>query len=160
MRGANLDWAQVGENVELHCMDVSSGFAATNADALFLDMREPWNCLEQAVAALKPGATLAFAAHHKPGAGFAAWAGKGPFDEIEVSELLIRGWKPLPDRLRPNDRMTAHTGFLVFCRQAQKSATWEARMPKGTRERKQEAAKNSGKMNYRYSFAERGRTVF
>ena len=138
----NLDWAQVGENVELHCMDVSSGFAATNADALFLDMREPWNCLEQAVAALKPGATLAFLLPTTNQVqDLLLGLEKGPFDEIEVSELLIRGWKPLPDRLRPNDRMTAHTGFLVFCRQAQKSATWEALMPKGTRERKQEAAK-------------------
>ena len=91
-------------------------------------MREPWNCLEQAVAALKPGATLAFLLPTTNQVqDLLLGLEKGPFDEIEVSELLIRGWKPLPD--------------LVFCRQAQKSATWEARMPKGTRERKQEAAK-------------------
>ena len=66
---------------------------------------------------------------------------RGPFDDIEVSELLLRRWKPLADRLRPDDRMVAHTGFLVFCRQQERSEEFEARRPLGTRERKQEAAR-------------------
>jgi len=37
--------------------------------------------------------------------------------------------------------MTAHTGFLVFCRQQECSEAFEALKPKGTRERKQEAAR-------------------
>ena len=45
------------------------------------------------------------------------------------------------DRLRPEDRMTAHTGFLVFARQQDRSADFESRKPMGTRERKQEAAR-------------------
>lgn len=138
----NLDWAQVGANVELHCMDVANGFAAKDADAIFLDMREPWNCLEQAVSALKPGATLAFLLPTTDQVQqLLLGLEKGPFDEVEVSELLLRGWKPLPDRLRPNDRMTAHTGFLIFCRQAQKSRAWDETRPRGTRERKQDAAR-------------------
>ena len=40
----------------------------------------------------------------------------GPFAETEVLEILVRRWKPVADRLRPDDRMVAHTGFLVFSR--------------------------------------------
>ena len=40
----------------------------------------------------------------------------GPFAEQEVLEILVRRWKPVADRLRPDDRMVAHTGFLVFAR--------------------------------------------
>ena len=43
--------------------------------------------------------------------------------------------------LHPEDRMTAHTGFLVFCRQQECSEDFESRRPMGTRERKQEAAR-------------------
>ena len=66
---------------------------------------------------------------------------QGPFAETEVCEILIRRWKPVADRLRPEDRMTAHTGFLVFCRQQECSVDFESRRPMGTRERKQEAAR-------------------
>lgn len=38
---------------------------------------------------------------------------QGPFDDIEVCEILVRRWKPIADRLRPEDRMVAHTGFLI-----------------------------------------------
>ncbi len=40
----------------------------------------------------------------------------GNFVEVRVEEILIRPWKPVPERLRPSDRMIAHTGFLVFAR--------------------------------------------
>ena len=64
----------------------------------------------------------------------------GPFDDIAVEEVLVRGWKPVADRLRPNDRMIAHTGFLVFARLQERSAEFEALKPLGTRERKQQKA--------------------
>ena len=31
-------------------------------------------------------------------------------------EIFLRHYKPVPERLRPEDRMVAHTGFLVFAR--------------------------------------------
>jgi tRNA (adenine57-N1/adenine58-N1)-methyltransferase len=40
----------------------------------------------------------------------------GPFRQIEVLEIFLRHYKPVPERLRPDDRMVAHTGFLVFAR--------------------------------------------
>jgi tRNA (adenine57-N1/adenine58-N1)-methyltransferase len=38
------------------------------------------------------------------------------FAFIEVCEILLRYYKAEPTRLRPTDRMVAHTGFLIFGR--------------------------------------------
>jgi tRNA (adenine57-N1/adenine58-N1)-methyltransferase len=35
---------------------------------------------------------------------------------VEVTEIMQRYYKPVPQRLRPVDRMVAHTGYLVFAR--------------------------------------------
>jgi tRNA (adenine57-N1/adenine58-N1)-methyltransferase len=45
---------------------------------------------------------------------------EGPFVETEVLEILVRRYKPVADRLRPDDRMVAHTGFLIFTRYMEK----------------------------------------
>ena len=138
----NLQWAGVGHNVTLHHRDIAEGFTVAEADALFLDVRTPWEYLHHVVTAVKPGAALGFLVPtvdqvHKLLLGLE----KGPFDDVEVCEILIRRWKPIADRLRPDDRMVAHTGFLIFCRQQQRSEDFESRKPLGTRERKQEAAR-------------------
>lgn len=140
----NLDWAGLGANVELHCRDIGEGFMAKDADALFLDMREPWLYLDQVPAALGAGGILGFLL---PTVGqveaLLAAMEKGPFGEIEVSEILTRSWKPLPDRLRPADRMTAHTGFLVFARLEPQAPAFGDWLSPGTRERKQRAAREA-----------------
>ncbi len=55
----------------------------------------------------------------------------------------MRPWKPVPDRLRPADRMSAHTGFLVFTRHQKRTNVWDSSLKLGTRERKQEAARRA-----------------
>ena len=35
---------------------------------------------------------------------------------VEVEEVLLRGFKTVPARFRPMDRMVAHTGYLIFAR--------------------------------------------
>jgi len=39
-----------------------------------------------------------------------------PFGDVAVEEVLVRSYKPVPARLRPEDRMVAHSGFLIFAR--------------------------------------------
>lgn len=138
----NLDWAGLGENVTLIHRDIADGFDVTGADALFLDVRTPWEYLDNAVKAVKSGATLGFLLPTVAQVGqLLHGLERGPFDEIEVSEILVRRWKPVADRLRPEDRMIAHTGFLVFARHQERSADWDSFRKLGTRERKQEAAR-------------------
>ena len=146
----NLDWAGVGENVSLHLRDIGDGFGLDDpavlngqkADALFLDVRTPWEYLDHALEALVPGAPLAFLLPTVDQVSRLLLAlERGPFEETEVCEILVRPWKPVPDRLRPADRMSAHTGFLVFSRHQERSPLWDEPLVLGTRERKQHAAR-------------------
>lgn len=146
----NLDWAGVGENVSLHLRDIGDGFGLNDpdilngqkADALFLDVRTPWEYLDHALEALVPGAPLAFLLPTVDQVSRLLLAlERGPFEETEVCEILVRPWKPVPDRLRPADRMSAHTGFLVFSRHQERSPLWDEHLVLGTRERKQYAAR-------------------
>ena len=58
--GKNLAWAGLEHRVERFCRDISEGFAQINVDALFLDVRTPWDYLEQAAHALVPGGPIGF----------------------------------------------------------------------------------------------------
>jgi tRNA(1-methyladenosine) methyltransferase and related methyltransferases len=139
--GRNLEWAGVGNNVTQYLRDVQEGFDQTDADALFLDVRTPWEYLPQVAAAVKPGAALAFLVPTVDQVSLLLKGMEsGPFDEIEVEEVLVRAWKAVADRLRPQDRMVAHTGFLIFARKQERSQEFEALKPLGTRERKQRKA--------------------
>jgi tRNA (adenine57-N1/adenine58-N1)-methyltransferase len=46
----------------------------------------------------------------------AAMEAQQSFGHIEVEEILVRPYKAVPARLRPVDRMVAHTGYLTFAR--------------------------------------------
>jgi len=136
----NLNRCGLGNNVEQFEGDVIEGFQQTDADALFLDVRDPWNHVHNVAKAVRPGAPVCFLAPVVNQVSELLEALEtAPFDDIEVVEVLIRRWKPIPDRLRPEDRMVAHTAFLVFARQQEPLEGEEK--PLGTRERKQEAAR-------------------
>ncbi len=113
----NLNQLAAEPYVTLYNEDISAGFHETEVDACFLDVREPWLFLDQAWAVLKGsgffGALL-------PTANQVSELLTGlearPFGDIAVEEVLIRPWKPVPTRLRPADRMLAHSAFLIFAR--------------------------------------------
>lgn len=140
----NLSWAGVGENVTMYHQDISEGFGQiSGADALFLDVRNPWDYLKFIPETVCPGASLAFFLPtvdqiHKLLVGLE----RGPFDGIDICEIFIRHWKPVIDRMRPEDRMIAHTGFLIFARHQECSSAWDNYRVLGTRERKQEVRRN------------------
>ncbi|NCC24001.1 MAG: tRNA (adenine-N1)-methyltransferase [Deltaproteobacteria bacterium] len=116
----NLEWAGMADRVEIHERDVGiDGFAATDADALFLDVRTPWEYLDKIPACLVPGSPLGFLLPTTNQVQeLLAGLERGPFLQIEVLEILLRRYKPTAERFRPMDRMVAHTGFLVFARLA------------------------------------------
>jgi tRNA (adenine57-N1/adenine58-N1)-methyltransferase len=113
----NLAHLGLDEFVTLKRRDIAEGFDETEADALFLDVPTPWHYLEQAHAALRgsgffgailPTANQVIALLHG--------LERSPFAFVEVEEILLRGYKTIPARFRPMDRMVAHTGFLIFAR--------------------------------------------
>jgi len=114
-----LEMAGVLDYVELKERDIASGFDERDVDALFLDLRTPWEYLAQAKEALKPGG---FFGALVPTANQVVSLLEGlenhGFVDVEVEELLLRPYKAVPERFRPDDRMVAHTGYLIFARKA------------------------------------------
>ncbi|MCL5429577.1 MAG: tRNA (adenine-N1)-methyltransferase [Chloroflexi bacterium] len=113
----NLERFGFADRVTLKVRDISAGFDENGLRAIFLDLPNPEDYLSQVRAALQPGGffgsilptanqvSLLLAALKQNGFGF-----------VEVSEILHRYYKPIAERLRPVDTMTAHTGFLIFAR--------------------------------------------
>jgi tRNA (adenine57-N1/adenine58-N1)-methyltransferase len=89
----------------------------TDADAFFLDVPNPYDYTSQVRAALKPGGFLCclIPTFNQVEKTLHALR-QTRFAFVEVCELLLRYYKPEPARIRPTDRMVAHTGFLVFAR--------------------------------------------
>ena len=117
----NLTNAALMPWVELRQRDIADGFDEQDADALFLDVREPWRYLQQVWNTLTEGGFFgAIVPTTNQVSDLIAGLGLAHFTDIEVCEILIRAYKAVPARLRPVDRMTAHTGYLVFARRLEK----------------------------------------
>ena len=117
MRRLGLD-----ERVEFKVRDVEEGFDEKDVDALFLDVRNPHDYLPQVRAALKPGGYFAsLVPTFNQVEDLLLALNQSQFAFIEVCEILLRHYKAQSSRLRPTDRMVAHTGFLIFARRVEKT---------------------------------------
>ena len=113
----NLEQLGLAEFVEFKLRDICQGFDERDADALFLDVTNPWDYLSQAHAALGGGGFFGCILPTTNQVSRLIGALEGAnFGWIEVEELLLRQYKAVPARLRPMDRMVAHTGYLIFAR--------------------------------------------
>ncbi|WP_432738463.1 tRNA (adenine-N1)-methyltransferase [Maridesulfovibrio sp. FT414] len=114
---SNLEWAGLEDRVEQFNLNIEDGFLASDCDALFLDVPNPWEYLHHIPKAVIPGAMCGFLLPTTNQVSDLLKAMEElPFEEIEVCEILVRNYKPVAERLRPEDRMVAHTGYLVFAR--------------------------------------------
>jgi tRNA (adenine57-N1/adenine58-N1)-methyltransferase len=113
----NLERVGLAERVSFRLKNISEGFDETGADALFLDLPNPYDYISQVQKALKPGGFFASILPTTNQISKLLVALKqAQFAFIEVCEISLRFWKAEPERLRPTDRMVAHTGFLIFAR--------------------------------------------
>lgn len=113
----NLERVGLTERVTYKLGDIKDGFEEQGVDAVFLDVPNPHDYIAQVKAALKPGGPFGVILPTTNQISTLLVALKREhFAFIEVCEILLRYYKAVPERLRPTDRMVAHTGFLVFAR--------------------------------------------
>ena len=109
--GAPSNWKlDVGD---LQDQDFDSEF-----DRVILDMLAPWECVDIAARALRPGGVFMsyVATTTQLSATAEAIKQDGRFTEPESSETLVRGWHHEGLAVRPQQRMIGHTGFLIQSR--------------------------------------------
>ena len=113
----NLRQVGLEDRVEFIIRNIEEGFQETNVDALFLDVMNPYDYIPQVRAALKPGGFFGcLVPTTNQVSRLLHQLRLNQFAFIDVVEVLLRFYKPEPERLRPTDRMVAHTGFLIFGR--------------------------------------------
>ncbi|MCX7681230.1 MAG: tRNA (adenine-N1)-methyltransferase [Anaerolineae bacterium] len=114
---ANLERLGLAAYVEFKLQDIAAGFDEREVAALFLDLPNPWDYLAQAHQALANGGFFGciLPTTNQVSCLIDALEKHG-FGLIEVEELLLRQYKAVAARLRPMDRMVAHTGYLIFAR--------------------------------------------
>jgi tRNA (adenine57-N1/adenine58-N1)-methyltransferase len=111
----NCDKWGVAHRVDFKIRDIADGFDECGADALFLDVPNPWDYLGRAKEALAPGNRLGILVPTMNQVGKVLdGLGENFFFDIQVSEILLRYYKTDSRRIRPEDRMIGHTGYLVF----------------------------------------------
>ena len=118
----NLERAGLADRVDFKLRDIQAGFDEHDVDAFFLDVPNPYDYIPQVRAALKPGGFFCGLVPTVNQVSKLIQAlRRHKFAFLEVCEVLLRYYKPEPTRLRPTDRMVAHTGFLIFGRRIEPS---------------------------------------
>ncbi len=113
----NVTRLDLADRVTFILRDIGDGFTVKGADALFLDLPNPFDYMRHVRSALKPGGFFGcilptFNQVEK----LLISLRDNNFAFIDVCEILLRYYKPEHDRLRPVDRMVSHTGYLIFAR--------------------------------------------
>ena len=113
----NLTRFGLDSRVDFKLRDIQEGFDETDVDSFFLDVPNPYDYIAQVRAALKPGGFLCCLIPTFNQVEKTLYAlRQNNFAFVEVCEILLRYYQAIPNRLRPTDRMVAHTGFLIFAR--------------------------------------------
>ncbi len=106
-----------GLPLDVQVRDCYEGIESTELDRVLLDLPEPWQVVEHAARALRPGGILV---SYLPTIGQVSRLREAldatPFGLARTIEVLQRGWHVERGSVRPDHRMVAHTGFLTQAR--------------------------------------------
>lgn len=106
------------ENWMLTVGDLADQEVGDTYDRVILDMLAPWECVDIAARALRPGGVfMAYVATTTQLSATAeAIKADGRFTEPQSSETIVRDWHHEGLAVRPQQRMIGHTGFLIQTR--------------------------------------------
>ena len=98
--------------------DLQDQLFESSYDRVILDMLAPWECVDLAARALRPGGVFMSYVATTTQLSVTAEAIKndGRFTEPESCETIVRGWHHEGLAVRPQQRMIGHTGFLIQSR--------------------------------------------
>lgn len=98
--------------------ELATKVSGSSVDRVVLDMLAPWECLEAVAKVLLPGGVLTCYVATVTQLSRVAEAIKelGQFTEPVAFETLHRGWHLQGLAVRPEHRMSGHTGFLLTTR--------------------------------------------
>jgi len=104
----------VGDLVE----ELPNAVAPASVDRVVLDMLAPWECIDVVAEALAPGGVVVcYVATATQLSRVAEYLrSTGLFTEPDANETMVRGWHVEGLAVRPDHRMVAHTGFLLWAR--------------------------------------------
>ncbi len=113
----NLSHLGLQDRVTFKLADIKNGFDEEDILILFMDIPNPQDFIPQVRGALLPGGFFGcIVPTTNQLMALLPVLRQEEFAFIEICETFLRYYKPAPRRLRPTDRMIAHTGYLVFAR--------------------------------------------
>lgn len=113
----NLRKFGLGENVRFFLGDFGEAELPEDFfDAVFVDVRDPVPYLQKVHKVLKVGSPAGFLLPTANQVSSLLGSLEPLFGGVEVLEILVRYYKTVPERFRPEDTMVGHTAYLIFCR--------------------------------------------
>jgi tRNA (adenine57-N1/adenine58-N1)-methyltransferase len=105
-------------NWSIEVGDLQERLTTTDVHRVVLDMLAPWECVPTVADALMPGGILVtyLATTTQLSRMAETLRADGRFTEPQGSELMLRTWHLEGLAVRPDHRMTGHTGFLLSTR--------------------------------------------
>ena len=120
---ANVEKAGLISQVTFHNKDPTEGFDQNNADAIVVDLGDPWRMVSAAWKALVGGGMLAgFTPTINQLEKLAGALRDGGFMILEAVELLMREFKTETGKVRPESRMIGHTAYVTIARKLLRSS--------------------------------------
>ncbi len=111
----NIEYLGIS-NMVLKNKDAKLGFSEEDADAVILDLPDPWELIEMARKSLKFGGFLVSYSPTIPQVmDFVDKLGEN-FIYIKTSEIIEREWEVSRRKVRPMSQAIGHSGFLSFAR--------------------------------------------
>ena len=118
----NLEALGLAHRVVFRNADARLGVEERGVDAFVVDAPDPWDLLDVAYEALRPGGV--FAAYmpsvHQVYMLLERLSEHGGYVLPRLLEVLLRNWLVDPEALRPETSMVAHTGFILAARKVER----------------------------------------